>query len=172
MNIFFLHTDPVKAAINLNYPKLQNKMILEGCQLLSATFNIAGLEAPYKTTHKNHPSRLWLDHDKENIIWLFQHTWALLDIYKVSSGKTHKCTTVLEWCQDNLYMITSIPKFTVTLPYLAMGATPEIRSEHSIEVKYGEQNVWIAKTWDDAILAYRSYMQTKDYWKPEYTFAD
>jgi hypothetical protein len=172
MNIFFLHSDPVKAAINLNYPKLQNKMILEGCQLLSATFNLSGLEAPYKTTHKNHPSRLWLDNDKSNIVWLLQHTQALLDIYKERSGKEHKCQGVLDWHIENLSELQTVNNKALTLPYLAMGAAEEIRVLHSVESKHKEQNIWLAKSWYNATLAYRSYMQTKDYWQPEYIFVD
>lgn len=172
MNIFFLHTDPTKAAINLNYPKLQNKMIIEGIQLITATFNLHGIESPYKTTHQNHPSRLWLENDKNNIIWLYQHTQALLDIYYERNNKQHKCQSVLDWCVDNTYRLDIKSDYVISLPYLAMGAAPEIRSEHGYEAKHEEQNVWLAKTWDNAVAAYRSYMQTKDYWKPEYSFVD
>ena len=172
MNIFFLHSNPIKAAANMNYPKLQNKMILEGCQLLSATFNIAGLEAPYKTTHKNHPSRLWLDNDKANIVWLMEHTQALLDIYTARSGKNHKCQGVLNWHNDNLSELKMDKDSGLTLPYLAMGAAPDIRVRFGTETKHEDHDVWLANNWEEAVTAYRGYMQTKDYWLPEYTYID
>jgi hypothetical protein len=171
MNIFFLHIDPEKAAINHNYPKLQNKMILEGVQLLCATFNLHNIESPYKTTHAKHPSRLWLENSMSNILWLIDLTNALIEIQLERSGKTHKCACVLSWCKNNLSYL-NISDVGITLPYLAMGAAPQIREKHGKEIKDENNTVWLANTYEDAVIAYRKYMQTKEYWTTDYTFID
>tara|TARA_B100000700_G_C14972214_1_gene822025 strand:+ start:318 stop:836 length:519 start_codon:yes stop_codon:yes gene_type:complete len=74
------------------------KMILESCQMLSTALNeLSDAEiAPYKTTHKNHPSNIWVRESSDNFENLSIHTLALLEEYTSRFNKTHKCSAVLE----------------------------------------------------------------------------
>ena len=65
MNIFILHEEP---AISATYhcDKHVIKMILESAQLLCSTMNLLGYDTPYRTTHKNHPCRLWCGESLSN----------------------------------------------------------------------------------------------------------
>ena len=78
------------------------KMILESCQMLCATLNLQGFETPYRTTHKNHPSTIWVRESSANFLNLVRHTEAMLDEYKSRFGqhKVHKCERVLNICKD------------------------------------------------------------------------
>ena len=74
------------------------KMILESCQLLCTTLNILNKEqvSPYRTTHINHPSTIWVRESSDNFERLIEHTMALLDEYTIRFEKTHKCSKVLD----------------------------------------------------------------------------
>lgn len=65
-------------------------MILESCQMLATAINENGGKAPYKSTHKNHPSNIWCRESYENWIWLWNHMVALQYEYKKRRGKVHK----------------------------------------------------------------------------------
>lgn len=75
MNIFFLDTDPVKAA-QLHVDKHVNKMIVESAQLLSTYLKHKGLGLDddvlykYTKTWVKHPSSLWLQESVGNARWL------------------------------------------------------------------------------------------------------
>ena len=101
MNIFYLSTDPTKAAKYM-YNKHVVKMILESAQLLCTAHIISDGEAadvPYKATHKNHPSAIWARESVSNYIWLYDHMIALGNEYTRRYGKKHltilKCSGVL-----------------------------------------------------------------------------
>lgn len=89
MNIFFTDKSPIKSAKYLDTKRV-NKMILESCQMLSTAVIQNGGQAPYKSTHKNHPSTLWATHSYENWTWLWNHMVALALEYKKRRGKVHK----------------------------------------------------------------------------------
>jgi hypothetical protein len=61
MNIFYLNSDPERAA-QLQYNKHVVKMILESAQLLCSAHIMldSEIDVPYKLTHKNHPSAIWV----------------------------------------------------------------------------------------------------------------
>ena len=97
MNIFYLHSDPVKAA-KIQYNKHVVKMILESAQMLCTAHHIYGnaeqqLNVPYKKAHLNHPSTIWTRQCRANYRWLFLHMIALGDEYTKRYNKTHLTIT-------------------------------------------------------------------------------
>jgi hypothetical protein len=89
MNIFYLDTDPVRAA-EAHYNKHVVKMILETAQLLCTTHHEFGnSNVPYKRTHTNHPSRIWVGQSADNYDWTVQLFMALCDEYTFRYGRTH-----------------------------------------------------------------------------------
>lgn len=70
------------------------KMILESCQMLSTAHReLDNATDPilYKSTHKNHPSNIWVRADIMNYYWLWHHTVWLAKEYTFRYGKIHKC---------------------------------------------------------------------------------
>ena len=100
MNIFFVDTDP-KTAAQWQCDAHVRKMILESAQLLSTAHREldgdywADLFDLYKSTHKNHPSAVWVRQSKANYQWLYDHFIALCDEYSYRYNKTHKTDTRL-----------------------------------------------------------------------------
>jgi hypothetical protein len=100
MNIFYLHKDP-EEAVKPMYNKHVVKMILETAQLLCTAHHINGNgeNVPYKKTHVNHPSTVWVRENTANYNWAYCHFIALCDEYTKRYGKTHltfiKCSDVL-----------------------------------------------------------------------------
>ena len=94
MNIFYLHSDPVKAA-KLQYNKHVVKMILESAQMLCVAHHVYGNsnDVPYKEVHLNHPSTKWTRLCRANYMWLYDHMIALGDEYTKRYGKTHLTIT-------------------------------------------------------------------------------
>ena len=113
MNIFYIHTDPKKAA-EMMLDKHVVKMVLETAQLLSTAHRVldgeeyvgksaSGRSARrwrlpderedilYSATHINHPSAVWCRWSNNNYIWLYCHFIALLNEYTYRYGKVHKC---------------------------------------------------------------------------------
>lgn len=119
MNIFYLDTDPVKAAQYMTDSHVV-KMILESAQLLSTAHRLldgemqehkrlvpGSSETPkyrkhkmwvlpderqhimYLATHRNHPSAVWVRERVENYLWLVDHFFALMDEYTFRYGKQH-----------------------------------------------------------------------------------
>lgn len=95
MNIFFLHYN-VKKCARYHVDKHVVKMILETCQLLCTAIWLTGGEAPYKATHKNHPSAIWARDSKANWLWLHSLGMALCEEYTYRYGKVHKSQQVLK----------------------------------------------------------------------------
>jgi hypothetical protein len=115
MNIFYLSTDPEKAAKYM-YNKHVVKMILESAQLLCTAHVISdGPEAnvPYKVTHKNHPSAIWARESTSNYKWLYDHMMALGEEYTRRYGKKHltilKCSGVLSKAPTNVTKVELTP---------------------------------------------------------------
>ena len=125
MNIFYIDTDPVKAAQGM-VDKHVVKMILESAQLLSTAHRLldgtqiegtskTGRKAKrwilsdgrqdvlYQATHINHPSAVWCRQSVENYSWLVEHFFALMDEYTHRYTKKHACFG------DLSYMLQSPP---------------------------------------------------------------
>ena len=96
MNIFYLHSDPAKAA-SYFYDKHKVKMILESAQMLCTAHHywndLLGLSTdfiPYKKAHLNHPSSIWCRQNKAQYFWLYDHMLAIGKEYTKRYGKFHK----------------------------------------------------------------------------------
>ena len=165
MNIFFSNQDPRVAARNLNHWRVQNKMILENCQMMCNVLRYFGKPAPYKRTHDKHPSNVWLGQSRANLDWLIIHTDELLRIYKERYNKDHAgCTHVFTSLVARLESLP-LPEVPMTPVYLAI----QIKDHPDIIEKYSQQGTnQLAKSPEDAILAYKEYLQRKSYWQPEF----
>lgn len=112
MNIFYLHRDPVKAAV-VQYNKHVVKMILESAQMLCTAHHLLCPEEsddiPYKIAHKNHPSTLWVRQSADHYAWLYYHMIALGEEYTKRYGKTHltitKCKDVLSKLPGGIFNV-------------------------------------------------------------------
>ena len=103
MNIFYLSHCPKKAA-EYQYNKHVVKMILETAQLLCTAHHELGsnVEIPYKATHKNHPSAIWVRQSAENYMWAYEHMLSLGNEYTRRYGKHH---LTISKCRDVLYTL-------------------------------------------------------------------
>ena len=98
MNIFVLHSNPTKAA-QMMCDKHVVKMILESNQMLSTVARKHGHNAPYRSTHSNHPCTLWAGESNANWYWLVRHSRALCEEYTARYGRIHKSQAVTEWAE-------------------------------------------------------------------------
>ena len=114
MNIFYLHEDP-KVAASYFYDKHKVKMILECAQMLcTAHIALGNEDVPYKKSHLNHPSSVWVRANNENYQWLYNHMLALGKEYTKRYNKTHLTITK---CKDILAVAPlSIPTGNFTEP--------------------------------------------------------
>ena len=99
MNIFYLHPNP-KVAASYFYDKHKVKMILECAQMLcTAHIALGNEDVPYKKSHLNHPSSVWVRANNENYQWLYNHMLALGEEYTKRYKRTHltitKCKDIL-----------------------------------------------------------------------------
>ena len=103
MNIFALHSDPVKAAEYLDDKRVP-KMVLESAQILSSALDNLGLWKSYlyKPTHKSHPCVRWAGSSRGNFEWLVMHGLALGVEYKRRFGATkdHRSVKVILDCAE------------------------------------------------------------------------
>ncbi len=136
MNIFAIEgkdnqVDWVKSAQSQDNYRVV-KMILESCQMLCTALNeLSGEQiAPYRSTHKSHPSTKWVRTSSANFEALATHTMAMLEEYTERFGKVHKCASVLEKCIE-LYDASMFPSQKSTRLPLAMPY--EYHSENIIE---------------------------------------
>jgi hypothetical protein len=100
MNIFALDNNPRKCA-EYHVDKHVVKMILETAQLLCGSHWVTGTEAPYKLSHKNHPSAIWTRECIENYDWLCELGLELCAEYTHRYDKTHKSEAIIHWCVEN-----------------------------------------------------------------------
>ena len=115
MNIFYLDSDPVKAA-QAQYNKHVVKMILESAQMLCTAHHHYdnGHNVPYKKAHYNHPSTIWCRQNASQYMWLYDHMIALGKEYTKRYKKTHLTITK---CKEPLrHLPLGIPDSTFTEP--------------------------------------------------------
>ena len=116
MNIFYLSQDlPECARFHVNSHVV--KMITEQNQLLCSAHWMTGNQAPYKLTHKNHPSAIWTRASKDNYEWLALLTIELNKEYTYRYGKIHAGDKIAKWCYEN---IPNLPNISWTQPTPAM----------------------------------------------------
>ena len=97
MNIFYLHKDP-KICAQYHNDKHCVKMILEYAQLMCTAHREQDGqvdESFYKSTHKNHPSAVWVRESAYNYYWLYQLWTNLCNEYTYRYGKIHLTDTKL-----------------------------------------------------------------------------
>jgi len=136
MNIFAIEGDNnnidwVKSAKSQDNYRVV-KMILESCQMLCTAINeLAGTQvAPYRSTHKSHPSTKWVRTSSANFESLVEHTASMIEEYSERFNKVHKCASVLERCVE-LYDPALFPTQEPTRLPLAMPY--EFQSDNIIE---------------------------------------
>jgi hypothetical protein len=119
MNIFYLNSDPKKAAV-IQYNKHVVKMILESAQMLCtahhhyAELNYPMVKVPYKKAHYNHPSTIWCRQNAKQYMWLYNHMIALGEEYTKRYNKIHLTITK---CKEPLKQLPlGIPDSTFTEP--------------------------------------------------------
>lgn len=97
MNIFILDENIDKCARYHN-DKHVVKMILESAQMLCTAIHESGGDAPYRSTHKNHPCTVWARESLSNWHWLRDLALALNEEYKYRYDKSvdHKSATVIK----------------------------------------------------------------------------
>jgi hypothetical protein len=140
MNIFYLHRN-VRVCAKMHCDVHVNKMILETAQLLSTAHHVLGSDAPYKMTHKNHPSAVWARSGRYQYNWLYRLLEALSDEYTERYGKVHltwqKCSEALSEAPEG------IPNVLFTPPPQCM---PDECKHDDTEVAY--RNYYIQKNRD------------------------
>jgi hypothetical protein len=118
MNIFVVDKHPQTAARMLCDEHVV-KMALESAQMLCTAINESGGQAPYKSTHKNHPCNIWARETLGNWLWLYDHGMALCDEYLLrfqkdnAEKKDHKCRSIMFECLkilDGKSFITGLRK--------------------------------------------------------------
>ena len=118
MNIFALDDNPRKCA-EYHVDKHVVKMILETAQLLCGVHWLTGSNAPYKLTHINHPSAIWVRKCIENYNWLCDLGLELCVEYTYRYEKTHKSEAIITWCKENkpnLFSNGIITLFAMAMP--------------------------------------------------------
>lgn len=88
MNIFAYDPCPIQSALWLDDVR-KNKMIVEGCQLLSTTVALripAMAHRVYRKSYVNHPCAIWARASLANFNWLLTHTMAMHE----QRGRPHK----------------------------------------------------------------------------------
>lgn len=106
MNIFFVHNNPIIAAIML-CNKHVVKMILESVYMLYyAHVVLDDVECPYglSKSHKNHPCTKWTRYSVETYLWLAKHAYILSKEYTRRYGKIHTRH------DDTIWLIKNIPR--------------------------------------------------------------
>ena len=118
MNMFILDSDPIKAA-QLNADTHCSKIILEIAQMLCTTYNLQGIEAPYKTCHVNHPVTKWIRSSYDNFMWAVMHGAALYEEKLFRTGKGHKSADIITWAfsysKDLKFPNTGLEPFAIAI---------------------------------------------------------
>jgi hypothetical protein len=118
MNIFFTSDSPDQSARWLVDSHI-SKMGLEATQMLCTTYHEQGIEAPYRPSHKNHPSSIWTRSSYDNFQWLIEHAHAIFDEYTARYKKVHKSEAILNWCEDNVHKLSfdlfDLTKFAIAI---------------------------------------------------------
>jgi len=115
MNIFFLFLN-VQQCAYAYFNKHCIKIILEITQMLYSAHYLSQPNdvwitnhtsllndlSPYKCTHKNHPTSIWIRTSIPNYQYAVSLALALCDEYTRRYHKIHKCTPRLLWLQSNV----------------------------------------------------------------------
>lgn len=105
MNLFILHEDSEQSA-RWYVDRHISKIPVEAAQILCAAYHVQGLTAPYKLSHKNHPTTKWVRASCLNYEWALKHAKALCDEYTARYNRRHASQDVIEWCDKNAHNLT------------------------------------------------------------------
>jgi hypothetical protein len=115
MNIFYLHVSAKICAMYHN-DKHVVKMILELTQMLYTCLHLTcpdiltfSPEKPYRMTHKNHPSTIWVRSSIYNYKWLCKLGIELCNEYTYRYDKIHASQKHLSWLKKQTPPIPIIP---------------------------------------------------------------
>ena len=159
MNIFFLHSNPQKAAL-LYCDEHLGKIRLEASQMLSTAYHLSkhiNVEEKnalwfvnnyriYNKAFVNHPTSVWVRLTQDNFNWCFEHLKALQKIW-LSAGCNGDITTI---------MIASFGA-TSSLLRLPIGlSNVPLAMYDSVKQKYKPKEPMPV-----AVRAYREYMCAK-----------
>lgn len=101
MNLFSTSECPDQSARWL-VDRHVSKMGLEATQCLCTAYHEQDIKAPYRPSHKNHPTSIWIRASYDNFQWAIAHAHAIFDEYTARYGKIHKSQNILDWCEDNV----------------------------------------------------------------------
>jgi len=104
MNQFSIDHCPVQSAKWLVDQHVV-KMITESVQCFCTNYFLQDIEAPYKSSHKNHPTTKWLRTSYDNFLWGVEHAYAIAAEYTSRYGKRHKSEDVLDWVEENSWRL-------------------------------------------------------------------
>ena len=127
MNIFYLDEDLKKSA-EYHCDKHIVKMLCEYTQLLSTAVRESGIDAGYKTTHKNHPSAIWARESLGNWLWLRSLVSHCNDEYRYRYDKivNHK-----SYDMAMSLPVPNLPNLGITKFRLAM--PDDVKCENPVE---------------------------------------
>ena len=95
MNLFYLDRN-IHCAVRYHCDKHVVKMCLETAQILCTSLDRCGLVAPYRPTHKNHPTVLWAGDSILHYRWLRRFGLALCLEYTWRYKKVHASEFVIK----------------------------------------------------------------------------
>ena len=108
MNLFRVHEDPRRAAVDLADSHVV-KMATEGVQILCAALARHGEEVPWGVTHPRHPCVLWAGRSYGAGLWVFEHTEELCFEYTRRFGREHGALAALERVRRVLAVLPDRP---------------------------------------------------------------
>ena len=152
MNIFYLHENPQICA-QYHVDKHCVKMILETAQLLSTAHRELDGDANadalgmYKSTHKNHPSAVWVRSSHKHYQWAYELFASLCKEYTHRYGKVHKTE------QKLLQALKDLPK---NIPEVAWTQPPQCMPD-----QYKQHPNRTVQAYRDYIVGEKSSFATK-----------
>jgi hypothetical protein len=112
MNIFALHTCPIRAAEMLCDDHCK-KMLIENCQMFANCFTserLAANDCPRtqkgtvrKYSYYNHPCSKWLREGQSNMKWLLDHSFAIETERLFRGYNPHFSMCFIQWVQKNFF---------------------------------------------------------------------
>lgn len=134
MNLFYLHEEPVQAAM-YNCDVHCNKMLLELVQILVNCFpesELPNMPLTQKNTirkysHYNHPTSKWVRQNTNHIDWTIRHAKQLEEERILRGMNPHFVSDTLQWIVDNRDRMIKYPTFTFVVPPPAIATTTTCR---------------------------------------------
>jgi hypothetical protein len=117
MNLFVLDTD-IQICSQYHADQHVIKMILESAQMLCTVLNQNGLQAPYRSTHINHPCTLWAGASLDNWRWLRELALSLNQEYRFRFEKDedHKSAMVVRDLPEPPIVRLGLTEFAQAMP--------------------------------------------------------